>query len=440
MAGASNAMMVDATVLLSKAANSRTLTVKYTEAAAAMAELRINGVSTATRSLDQKNESGETTFDLNMAALKDGENEIEVKLYDEDGNVIGSQKTTVSVDRSSQGPVYLEKPRNGETVRGHVSLNLGLTANLKSVYVSFFVDDEMQALKNYPPYSYVWDTKRMKNGWHEVQAWVVDDLNNTFKTEKLRLFVDNQGGWTKREAEAGPTSNSTTAKPGTLKGTKPLTSAGGNSAVTEVKPAAKPAAPVEPIKETINDLQVSTAGAVGTKSVTIQDGTATSYETLQPESLEASPQLVARNFKPAALGNPAAAPVAITFGTRLPNAGPFEIKLNDEIVAFDVQPRVTDGIPLTPFRHLFEHAGGEVKWTHETKEVEADGLGRSVWFKVGSEFGKVDGMQIRFESKPFIESSRIIVPLSFLVDSLDVRVDYDSATGHVLVSSDTAAK
>jgi len=40
--------------------------------------------------------NGETTFSLEILALKDGDNEVEIRLYDKAGHVVGSQKTTIS--------------------------------------------------------------------------------------------------------------------------------------------------------------------------------------------------------------------------------------------------------------------------------------------------------------------------------------------------------
>ncbi len=109
--------------------------------------------------------------------------------------------------------------------------------------------------------------------------------------------------------------------------------------------------------------------------------------------------------------------------------------MNNAYVNFDVAPRVADGVPLTPFRHLFQEAGGSVAWQHESKEVSARGLGKSVLFRIGRDLADVNGQQYRFEITPFIEGGRAIVPLSFMVDALNVKVQYDPNTGHVLVST-----
>jgi hypothetical protein len=90
-------------------------------------------------------------------------------------------------------------------------------------------------------------------------------------------------------------------------------------------------------------------------------------------------------------------------------------------------------VPVTPFRHLFEHGGGKVRWGHQTKEIAAEGMGRSVWMQVGSVGARVDGHEVELEMAPFIESSRVMVPMSFLSDALNLNVKFDPKTGHVLV-------
>jgi hypothetical protein len=39
------------------------------------------------------------------------------------------------------------------------------------------------------------------------------------------------------------------------------------------------------------------------------------------------------------------------------------------------------------------------------------------------------------ETAPYIDRGRTIVPLSFIDDALNVNVDYDKETGHVLITS-----
>ncbi|MEQ1933877.1 MAG: copper amine oxidase N-terminal domain-containing protein, partial [Fimbriimonadaceae bacterium] len=98
-------------------------------------------------------------------------------------------------------------------------------------------------------------------------------------------------------------------------------------------------------------------------------------------------------------------------------------------------PRVQDGIPLTPCRHLFEANGGKVDWTQATKEITATGDGRDIWLRIGDRIGRVNKIDVDLEIAPFIERGRTIVPLSFIQQGLNVNIEYDSATGHVFITS-----
>jgi hypothetical protein len=120
---------------------------------------------------------------------------------------------------------------------------------------------------------------------------------------------------------------------------------------------------------------------------------------------------------------------------RLPNVGSFAIVFNTQFVDFDVQPRVSEGIPLTPFRHLIEKAGGKVDWANKQKNVSAQAEGHDIFLHIGDSFAQINKRRIELERPSFIESGRTIVPLSFMRDALNVNIDFDKATGHVLITN-----
>ena len=460
MAVVAQASLADATVLVERAANNRTLTVRYSGAAAALAELRINGQSVATRSLNERVMTGEASFAIETAELADGENTIEIKLYDLDGKVVGTQVSKVNIDRRGAGPIFLDKPRSGSTVSGPVEIKLGFRQDMRNVYVSFFINDQLRMLRQVPPFAYLWDTERERNGWHEVQAWVVDEHNNTFRTEKMRLFINNSQGRTDRTgANAGTVSlnNTLGASPSGIRITQSGSGAASAAmgATTPTAPSVKAPAIKAPVKGTAkpkltpNSPKTPKVAPAGTKGAAADSGSALGTRNvnpgLQPESLAVyGPRWTvassngaggAISLSTAAAGTTTLAPIAINYGTRLPKDGEFQIMLNNAYVDFDVAPRVAEGVALTPFRHLFQEAGGVVAWKHDLKEVSAQGMGKTVWFKIGRDLADVNGQQYRFETTPFLESGRVIVPLSFMVDALKVKVQFDPNTGHVLVST-----
>jgi hypothetical protein len=132
-------------------------------------------------------------------------------------------------------------------------------------------------------------------------------------------------------------------------------------------------------------------------------------------------------------GIAAASLVRIGQGTRLPNTAALQVSLYGKPVKFDVAPRIEQNIPIAPFRHLIERAGGKVKWEHFLKQVNAVAQGREIVIRIGDAKATVDGKDVEMERTPFIEKGRTIIPLSFLESCLNVTIDFDPATGHVLI-------
>ncbi|MBL8049061.1 MAG: hypothetical protein JNJ45_10315 [Chthonomonas sp.] len=455
----------DGSIRVDHTVNSPTMSVKYAGMKAALIEIKVNGRSRGSKVVSPDNNRGELEFALDLESLDDGDNAVEVTIYDQDGKVIGLQKTTIKVDHQTQGVVYLQGLKSGMTVEGTVELKLGVNRDFRDLYVSFFIDDEWKSLKNSQPYNYFWDTTRQNNGWHLVQAWVVDESNNTFKTKKVKVYVNNPGGRTDRIAN--PATQVTTQP------TKPVNfdpaSANGMATTKVNKPTAKPIMAVT----TMRDLKSNGSTPILTEASGIRRGslvpmsTAAGQKNLTPTGKRTVSAPVAVQTKPTVatkpvvntkpiLPNPAqakpvvkpvvkpvikpSAPVKgtmkISYGVKLPEVGSFNLLLDGKPIAFGaVKPRVVNGVPITPFRFLFEQAGGKVKWTHATKEVNASKPGQAVYFQIGNGTAKVNKLPVKLELKPFLEASRALVPLSFITEALKVDVDYDPATGHVLITA-----
>lgn len=496
----------DALIKVDRTLNTPVLTIQYRDMRASLVELRVNGRSIASRILSDQKSSGETTFTLDVAALSDGDNDVAAYFYDKDGKLLGSQRTVISADRDGQEVAAIAGPKPGATVQGTIEIKLGLNRSFKETYVSFFVNNEWKSLKNYPPYTYSWDTTAYPNGWHEIQAWVVDEFNNTYKSQKVRVFVNNPGGRTDRNLPTPPVTAKPTVKPVVKPPVKTTTNVIA-SAVAKPAPkkpsetkkpivsspldlqpgtnAIKPVvgAPTTGLKPTVggtgvpSDVRVnpmqpgdvrttsanqvrpmigSPAGLKGTgnQTTSVVTGTKTMTPTgsrvattqapatkpaltgpitTKPAISKPAPKVVATTRQlPAVVPTVAAKPKA---GLANMRPGAYKITLNSKLVSFDLQPMVVDGVPLTPFRHLFEQAGGKVGWDNSIKTMKADGLGRTIWVKIGDRKALVNQKEVWMELAPYLQNSRTVVPLSFIKDSLNVQVDYDPATGHVLITT-----
>lgn len=113
----------------------------------------------------------------------------------------------------------------------------------------------------------------------------------------------------------------------------------------------------------------------------------------------------------------------------------FDVAFDNTQIAFDVPPRIENGLPLAPFRAIFEHSGGTVKWYGESKTVRAINNSKEIEIHIGDNEATVNNQKVKLAAKAYIDRGRTIVPLSFVRDAMDVKVSYDAHTGHVLIES-----
>lgn len=474
---ANAAWLEDTKITIDRALNSPTVTVKYSGANAALVELLLNGESVGTRSVSSTRANGETNFTINLPDLKDGDNDVEIRLYDRTGKLIGSDKTNIATDQTEYGPVFLSTPKVGQSVMGAIDIKLGFGRDLKNVYVSFFVDNNFKKMTNFPPYTYSWDTTGETNGWHEVEAWAVDESSNTFKTRKTRVFVNNPGGRTdrpgyaemlsasKNRVRAAVTANeagirdlehrSTAAavNAAQLEGAAPKGAGAmlrGNrvratvvGSASGLKPAPTGTSIAAGSKSlTPTGLRTATPKARTTGSVASAKIGGQSAPTLNTRSTAPKEQMVAIRVTPkttqgSAITRVAAASnlIRINRGQRLPNLTSFAVVFNSQFVDFDVAPRVEDGVPMAPFRHLLEKAGGTIDWQNMSKSLHAKTADKDIRLQIGDRNAIINKLSVTLEVAPYIDRGRTIVPLSFVGEALNVSVDYDKETGHVLISS-----
>ena len=102
-------------------------------------------------------------------------------------------------------------------------------------------------------------------------------------------------------------------------------------------------------------------------------------------------------------------------------------------IKFDVAPRIENGLPLAPFRAIFEHTGGLVKWNNSDKIVRALDTDRNIEIRIGSKEAKVNSKPLMMEATPYLDHGRTIVPLSFIRDAMDLKVTFDPESGHLLI-------
>jgi hypothetical protein len=375
-------------------------------------------------------------------------------------------------------------------VAGIIEIEIDAPAkNGVSPYVTFYVDKQFKTLKNYPPYAFTWDTTTVENGYHTIEAMGYLESSNMTSTRRMQVYVDNAGGNTVRLREIPDLSDKTAPKR-----TVTLPAPRAARMATDAQIAAAPATAELRVSASglavVNAPSTARSAAIATpmapkpsprkpaiaEPVRVPAGVAEAViHPLLRRSADAS-QLAVDNpgktapISPAGLaaiqapanvlvtGAPASvAPAALRIRISLastartvtavphretlhplslpdPSRG-IQVAFDGQQIAFDVLPRVEKGLPIAPFRQIFEHTGGQVMWVPETRIVRAVSGEREVIIAVGKDSAQVNGESIRLERPAFIERGRTIVPLSFVGQALDVKISYDPVTGRLQISS-----
>ena len=83
-------------------------------------------------------------------------------------------------------------------VQGVFPIQIAIDESIHNPYVTFTVDNEFLATRNYAPYTYNWDTTHGDNGAHTIGVDIMDGASlKTIQTLVLTVNVNNPGGFTK---------------------------------------------------------------------------------------------------------------------------------------------------------------------------------------------------------------------------------------------------
>lgn len=91
---------------------------------------------------------------------------------------------------------------------------------------------------------------------------------------------------------------------------------------------------------------------------------------------------------------------------------------------FDMPPVIKGGRTLIPVRAITEGFGAEVEWNQEERKVIISKDGKKIELWIGLTEVKVDGKTIQLDTMPEIMNSRTVVPLRFIAETLNLKVEY----------------
>ncbi|MGC9319907.1 MAG: Ig-like domain-containing protein [Armatimonadota bacterium] len=144
---------------------------------------------------------GSKTFSWDFTAAPGSKHTVGARATDTAGEV-GSARITVTVaDAASVGAdgqdrvppvISIYYPAQGAEVEGEVEVKAEATDNVGVMAVFFYVDGKFHtAIMNTPPYTAHWQTERVADGPHVLQAKAMDENENTGSSAEVTVFVRN---------------------------------------------------------------------------------------------------------------------------------------------------------------------------------------------------------------------------------------------------------
>lgn len=113
-----------------------------------------------------------------------------------------------------------------------------------------------------------------------------------------------------------------------------------------------------------------------------------------------------------------------------------KVRVNGELVKFDVQPTTIDNRTLVPVRAIFEKLGLEVGWKEETQTVIGSKEGLDIRLTIGSKTVTKNGETIELDVPAMTINNRTLVPVRFIAESTGAKVEWKESTKTVVITTD----
>src|SRR4051794_9623304 len=111
---------------------------------------------------------------------------------------------------------------------------------------------------------------------------------------------------------------------------------------------------------------------------------------------------------------------AVLFAVTLLSAAGAALAVDRKTLETDVPPEMKDGRVFVPLRAAGTALGGKVDWDASTQTVNIKRGTHTVVLTVGQTSAKVDGQDRTLDSPPYLKDGRVLVPLRFAGEALQV--------------------
>jgi hypothetical protein len=106
---------------------------------------------------------------------------------------------------------------------------------------------------------------------------------------------------------------------------------------------------------------------------------------------------------------------------------------NGQSYELDSEPFILNSRTMVPIRAIAEAFGAEVKWFNKTQTVEIALDGIFISMQIGNRIAMVGNKVYMLDAPPVIRDNRTFVPVRFIAEGLNSKVEWDSANSTVLI-------
>ncbi len=110
-------------------------------------------------------------------------------------------------------------------------------------------------------------------------------------------------------------------------------------------------------------------------------------------------------------------------------------KTEKEIDSFGTSPIISNGRTLLPIRAVVEEMGGTVEWNAENKQTELKYGDTDIILTTDSQTALLNGAETAIDTAPVIINARTFLPIRFIAESFGFKVDWDSDSKTITISS-----
>ncbi|MCL6520189.1 MAG: LysM peptidoglycan-binding domain-containing protein [Armatimonadetes bacterium] len=397
----------------------------------------LDGKFISERTFNPPVSKGNAGFLWDTVRTKDGSHRLDIQMFAGE-QYLAMATCVVTVSNKSKEldteppQVAVLNPTEGQTISGKVKIEIQARDNSgQPPYVTISIDKVVKAMRNFPPYTYEWDTTEVPNGPHTIEVKAIDNLDNRRDSKPVRVIVKNPSKGAPVVApstRALPTSSpkkSDVAKEPVVKvssvieeykRTTPIV-----AEVVHEKLNGEKNSSLEPDAQGAPEVQIvksSVAGAI--ESIRNEPGIAVQApddkaktDAFQTKQEIMSEYIVKEGDSLIRIANEFDVPVAKLISLN-DIKDPSLIRIGDKLRI----PQPQGEVLMVPIRPVFEAVKGTIVWDGESKTVRALSSEYDITLQLGSAEAIVNFQPVIMEKEALVQDGRIMVPASFIKKTL----------------------